>query len=230
MAFEAADGALVPHKATFQELSAQLDTSRKRATEAEKELSTQTAALHITPQTLPEKIKDTLFYDKVTWTLECSVSATVYFAPGWKTDLKRKQRLESKQSTTDTAQKGHSMAQVTDDPKMYPKSKDEIVAGLNVDAHKQLARATDAFIAEYFTKTASAALAQEADTDSATHTLLTLLSGAPTRLDDSTQKAAIDYVLKSQELHDFSLLDPTYSASPAEAKVAGSEPEPQAKQ
>lgn len=230
-ALEAAEEKLAPAQKAFDTLDTELQAANTRVGEAEKEVETLEGTLAKTDETLPEDIKKTHSYDEVTWTMTCTAKATVYFNVGWKTERDKKVVFEGERVVKDTAVRGHEPSDTKEDPKEYGKSSKELIEELEAEQLAAINAEVDAFVADYFSSTAAAALADE-DGDAATDTLVRLVSGAPTRLKKKTRVAAVDAVKKHQGLKDYAALDPGATAgadepeeAPAEAPKAEKEPE-----
>lgn len=226
-AFNRLDEEVVPLRAKVESLAAQLKDAEDAQTAANSEHAALTAKLEDTPKTLTEDVETTLFYDKVTWTMTCTVNATVYFSTGWSTDLDKKQKFTSERETTDVAIKGHEKAEVAEDKKEYPKSKKELVEELNAEAHKEIVAAIDQFVAEYYSKTSRDALNENDDVDAGTDTLVRLFSASKERLEPQTRDQAVLYVKTNHGLQNYAFLDPTFATTtaPPEDETADEEGE-----
>ncbi len=101
-----------------------------------------------TDEELTEKIMETAKVDETTWTTTCDAPATVLYATRWNAELDKKQVVEASNQTTDVSRPAHEGAEIEADEEAYPKSKDELVAELDVKVQGEVAKSLEGFVAE----------------------------------------------------------------------------------
>jgi hypothetical protein len=133
--------------------------------------------------TVPRDVDDTLHWDLEDWTRVCLAELTVRVTPSWPTQqpLSGTQRQDA--TTTDQAHIGHPDANLTEDPKVYPKTDDELLATVDTQNLDALAPWFDALLEEHFAvRTTATAIAMSSDPRGSTTEALRLMLGAPDRL------------------------------------------------
>jgi hypothetical protein len=175
-----------------------------------------------TPATLTEDVHQTAKYAETTWTISCTAPATVYFGTRWHTDLPKKQTFVAKSSTSDVSRPAHEGAKITADPKQYPRTERELIAELDATSEQSIATALEAFVAESFDKKIEAALSATGNVGAATDTLMTVLAGAPERLDAADRTRLIEHLKTNYGIEDPGLLG--LAEAPAAAPPAPVDP------
>jgi hypothetical protein len=207
-------------EADAQMASAQaaLDAGTKAETDAGAAARSAKAQLAKTPEQLDEKVMATFAYDESSWTRTCKATATLAAASGWKSALKSPVVLAGSASTADTEHPGLEKAEVTADPKAFPKDDAALVAEADKAIVEGLKSDLEARIAEYYaSRIAAAEATADGDPGATTDALLAVYLAAPKRLGDDGMALVKAHLAETYGLKDPSVL--TQKAAPAAAKT-----------
>lgn len=202
-------------EAAYAAVAARRDAAKARVAEVNEELSQ-------TPATMKQPVMETLNYDVITWTRACRAPVSGNASAKWKSALDRRMRWDPVKETQDTAQSGHTLAGVAEDPKSYPTEETEDLGAVKSEAIAAITAWIGERVAESYRLSADAALAQAPTAaDVAADQAVALYLAAGPTLAPETVEAIRAHVKATYGLEKLELL--REAPAPAEAAGDGSE-------
>lgn len=196
----------------WNEVAARRDAAKKRVTELDLELSR-------TPATMKEDVYETLEYDVITWTRTCGTPASGSAWTKWRSGLEKRTRWNPTRDATDTAQTGHTLAEVREDPKSYPRQDGEDLAAAQADLVTQVTTWILERVTESFKVASDEALGKaSAAPDAATDEMVSLYLAAGASLPPETVEAFRAHLKATYGLEKIELLreSPVSDEAPAD--------------
>jgi hypothetical protein len=192
---DAVKAELEPLQAEVERLTAVVSGLEGETSTADQAVVQLQAKLEGTEPELTEDVMDTAEWADTTWTLTCEAPATVHYATRWDTERDKKQEITLSVTSTDLSRPGHEGAEIEEDPKEYPKSKEQLLEELAKSSHDAIAKELEAFVVDNFETRIAEALADTEDVDKATDTLVSIVAGAPERVTEDNHRKLEAYLL-----------------------------------